>query len=316
MSDFIFFCCKPNRLTYCSSGIQKPKRRSQDKRNDVIYNLSNFLYQNFISSCVLMSEFYPILEPEHESPEIKGRLHVLITDNTPGNEIGRIFSKTVHDDIPDCVVLSLSPGLGAALMDKNNALKSSDPVLLANSEESVLSELLELLPSPQTPLLQISNGILYSDLHVERYPRTSLVYMYSEGSSLHDKDSLSRIIQIWSAKKRSSREPNFLEDHFPVSNTFQMPSCAGDPEFADALSEELHDTIDTAPDVHTLSTALHENQYLQPKKQEWWLLKPSLLDRGEGIRLFSDWGGLETIFRDYGLLANTASRVRNNQSGL
>jgi tubulin--tyrosine ligase len=253
-----------------------------------------------------MAEFSPILETGQKFSKIKDRLHILITDNTTSSEICRILSKSIHDDIPDCVVLTLSPGLVTALMDKNDAVISWNPVLLATSEENVLSELLKLLPSPQTPLLQISNGFLYSNLHVVRYPRTSLVYTYSEGSRLHDKDSLSRIIQIWSAKKRSSREPAFLEDHFPVSNTFQMPSCAGDPEFADLLREELHETIDTAADAYILNNALHKNQNLPPKKQEWWLLKPSLLDRGEGIRLFSDWDGLEAIFRDYGLLANTA----------
>ena len=83
-----------------------------------------------------------------------------------------------------------------------------------------------------------------------------------DGSHLHDKDCLSRTIQTWAAKKRGVGKLSFLEDHFPLSNTFQMPSCAGDPDFADALGDELRDTVDSAPDTCELSMALHKNQHL------------------------------------------------------
>lgn len=49
-------------------------------------------------------------------------------------------------------------------------------------------------------------------------------------------------------------------------------------------------------EAYELTDSLSKNEDLEPKDREWWILKPGMSDRGQGIRLFSSLGELTEIF--------------------
>jgi tubulin--tyrosine ligase len=49
-------------------------------------------------------------------------------------------------------------------------------------------------------------------------------------------------------------------------------------------------------EAYELGESLGKNEGLEPKDRTWWILKPGMSDRGQGIRLFSTLGELTEIF--------------------
>ncbi|KAK0564172.1 putative tubulin--tyrosine ligase pby1 [Tilletia horrida] len=63
--------------------------------------------------------------------------------------------------------------------------------------------------------------------------------------------------------------------------------------FADELDELLLD------DLYDLNEALEQNEESPPAQQQWFILKPAMADRGNGIRLFSSLDSLREIFEEF-----------------
>ena len=76
-----------------------------------------------------------------------------------------------------------------------------------------------------------------------------------------------------------------LKSSFPESHALEL-------DYAEYLDEALSD-------AYELRDSLLANDPMNPQDRCWWILKPSMSDRGQGIRLFSTIGELEKIFEDF-----------------
>ncbi|EXL64452.1 hypothetical protein FOPG_19284 [Fusarium oxysporum f. sp. conglutinans race 2 54008] len=88
------------------------------------------------------------------------------------------------------------------------------------------------------------------------------------------------VIKYWSAKRPGS----VLSGCMPATVSFEI-------DYAEYLDEALAES-----DSYDLCTSLSHNTGLAPKDRQWWILKPALTARGDGIRLFSDESQLRESF--------------------
>ncbi|KAJ0134823.1 hypothetical protein HZ326_22128 [Fusarium oxysporum f. sp. albedinis] len=113
-------------------------------------------------------------------------------------------------------------------------------------------------------------------------PTTSkaLFSLYPLTDALTRKDCLSMVVKYWSAKRPGS----VLSGCMPATVSFEI-------DYAEYLDEALAES-----DSYDLCTSLSHNTGLMPKDRQWWILKPALTARGDGIRLFSDESQLRESF--------------------
>jgi tubulin---tyrosine ligase len=119
--------------------------------------------------------------------------------------------------------------------------------------------------------------------HASANPATSLVNSYVIRKALIRKHFLSTTVDHWVAKNPASP----LRSHVKASEPFEV-------DYAEFLDDALDETFD-------LRASLERNGgggegCLDAAKREWWILKPSMSDRGQGIRLFSTMEELQGIF--------------------
>jgi len=156
--------------------------------------------------------------------------------------------------------------------------------LILSSLHSVLPsfsyKLVDTLPSSDVPSLQFRS---YETLDFESALSSplSLINAYIIRKALIRKHYLSNTIASWVTKNPSSP----LKRHFKPAVEFELDYA----EFLDdALLEcyELHD-------------AFANNADKPPAEREWWILKPGMSDRGQGIHLFSTEQELMAIFEEW-----------------
>lgn len=82
----------------------------------------------------------------------------------------------------------------------------------------------------------------------------------------------------WVAKNPESP----LRRHVKPSESFEV-------DYAEFLDDALDETFD-------LRASLQRNDEHDEKEKEWWILKPAMSDRGQGIRLFNTMEELQGIF--------------------
>lgn len=120
--------------------------------------------------------------------------------------------------------------------------------------------------------------------HASANPATSLINSYVIRKALIRKHFLSTTVDHWVAKNPAS----LLRDHVKASEPFEV-------DYAEFLDDALDETFD-------LRASLERNggggggDPLSAEEREWWILKPSMSDRGQGIRLFSTMEELQAIF--------------------
>lgn len=141
-------------------------------------------------------------------------------------------------------------------------------------------KLTDTLPTDGTPTLQFRS---YETLDFEAALSnpSSMINAYIIRKALIRKHYLSNTIASWVTKNPSS----CLKRHFKPAVEFELDYA----EFLDdALLEcyELHD-------------AFAHNEGKEPADREWWILKPGMSDRGQGIRLFSTERELTDIFEQW-----------------
>ncbi|KAL8926303.1 MAG: hypothetical protein Q9208_003025 [Pyrenodesmia sp. 3 TL-2023] len=137
------------------------------------------------------------------------------------------------------------------------------------------------LPSPQTPFLQITSYETLPFEHLLENPTTSLACSYIIRKALIRKHYLARTIHSYLTKHPISK----LECLTPLTVDF-------DVDYAEFLDEAL-------VEAYELHGAFAKNEGKAPYDREWWILKPSMSDRGQGIRLFSTEKELQDIFRQW-----------------
>ncbi|CRK30925.1 hypothetical protein BN1708_015878, partial [Verticillium longisporum] len=108
---------------------------------------------------------------------------------------------------------------------------------------------------------------------------TVLINSYMIRKALIRKHYLSATVETWSAKHPSSS----LATGVKRSEHFEL-------DYAEFLDDALVEAFD-------LRESLERNEEKEdPAQRDWWILKPGMSDRGQGIRLFSTQDELQAIF--------------------
>lgn len=161
------------------------------------------------------------------------------------------------------------------------------PLLLSALKARLPPELLIFVNSPSevpssTKLLQ---WLQYESTDFERLmqnPRTNLANSYIIRKALIRKHYLSSTVNYWIAKRPESG----LLKHV-------KPGIEVEVDYAEFLDDALVEAWELKE-----SWARNANASTDEEK-EWWILKPGMSDRGQGIRLFSSEEELTSIFEEW-----------------
>ncbi|KAI0408325.1 survival protein sure-like phosphatase/nucleotidase [Xylaria palmicola] len=158
------------------------------------------------------------------------------------------------------------------------------------NEDGTIS-LAQVLPNTKTNVLQITPYEAIDWDFVVAHPETCLVNSYMLRKALIRKHYLAATVEQWVAKRPDS----VLRNHVKRSEVF-------DVDYAEFLDDALVEAFD-------LRASLERNEALLSSTDEggsdgkgasggveWWILKPGMSDRGQGIRLFCTMAQLQDIF--------------------
>jgi tubulin---tyrosine ligase len=151
---------------------------------------------------------------------------------------------------------------------------------LSSSEYTLLSH-----PLPPTvigalpcPYLHITSYEYLSHESLLLHPHTYLANAYTIRKALIRKHYLASTVAAW----RSKHPDDILGSHLPLTLSFEL-------DYAEFLDDAL-------VEAYELHDAWQRNADKAPTEREWWILKPGMSDRGQGIRLFSSEDELREIF--------------------
>ncbi|KAI9893481.1 MAG: hypothetical protein M1814_006778 [Vezdaea aestivalis] len=121
----------------------------------------------------------------------------------------------------------------------------------------------------------------YEDIdfeHLYKNPATSFANSYVFRKALIRKHYLSALVLHWTTKHPGS----VLKETVKIGESFEL-------DYAEFLDDALIECWD-------LRQSLIANMEREAEAREWWILKPGMSDKGQGIRLFSSMQELEDIF--------------------
>jgi tubulin---tyrosine ligase len=156
------------------------------------------------------------------------------------------------------------------------ALKSR----LREGSYTLISSIAEL-PDPTSPFLQIGAYESLPFPHILSHPTTTLANAYIIRKALIRKHYLSTTAFNWITKNPSS-----------ILATNIKPACDFELDYAEFLDESLVEAWE-------LRGSFERNDGQEAAEREWWILKPGMSDRGQGIRLFSTEQELQSIFEEW-----------------
>lgn len=151
---------------------------------------------------------------------------------------------------------------------------------LQGTPYEIISDLSEL-PDPSYPVLQYRIYEKSDFDHVMSHTQTSLVNSYIIRKALIRKHYLSTTIANWIIKHPDS----ILTKHFKPAVEFEL-------DYAEFLDEALLE-------AYELRESFEKNNGKDDSEKEWWILKPGMSDRGQGIRLFNSESSLQEIFEGW-----------------
>ncbi|KAI9800491.1 MAG: hypothetical protein M1825_004039 [Sarcosagium campestre] len=202
--------------------------------------------------------------------------------------------------------LKLSPRPAAlyALIDYEDAYVQ--PLILSalarhlDAPDYKLIDDISELPSASATILQFRayESIAFDHLHA--HPASSVANAYMIRKALIRKHYLAHTVHVWQTKHPDSP----LRHHVKPALDFELDYA----EFLDdALLEayELHDSFRRNAQKISFSEregeaeAEGEDEDEAPTRREWWILKPGMADRGQGVRLFSSEEELRRIFEEW-----------------
>lgn len=173
---------------------------------------------------------------------------------------------------PESYTLLDLPSTGTASL--SHAQQGSD-----DPSEISLPSLLPAGAASDTRILQITPYEQVDWSYVADHDETVLVNSYMLRKALIRKHYLGATIEGWVAKRPDS----ILKTHFKRGEAFEV-------DYAEFLDDALVEAFD-------LRASLEQNEGKEnAKDREWWILKPGMSDRGQGIRLFSTMEELQAIF--------------------
>lgn len=161
------------------------------------------------------------------------------------------------------------------------------PLILAALEARMPADVLVMMQSmSQIPFLdaKILQWRQYESLDLEQAadePRTSLINSYIIRKALIRKHYLSTTVSHWLTKNPDS----CLRKHVKPSVEFEL-------DYAEFLDDALVEAFE-------LRESFEQNEGLEDSQKQWWILKPGMSDRGQGIRLFNSEEDLTAIFESW-----------------
>jgi len=162
----------------------------------------------------------------------------------------------------------------------------------------------ELVPGPASKILQIAEYERIDFAYAAAHPAAALVNSYVIRKALIRKHFLSATVDHWLAKHPGS----VLGRHVRRSEAFEV-------DYAEFLDDALVEAFDLRASLERNEGAgpaaaqredegvtgreadgQGEGGLLPAASREWWILKPGMSDRGQGIKLFSTTSELQAIF--------------------
>lgn len=136
-------------------------------------------------------------------------------------------------------------------------------------------------PNSASPVFQYRAYERLDFENVLMNPSTSLANAYIIRKALIRKHYLSTTISSWISKHPDS----LLRNHFKFAFDFEL-------DYAEFLDDALLE-------AYELRESLEKNLERPDAEKEWWILKPGMSDRGQGIRLFNSEDQLRGIFEEW-----------------
>jgi len=162
------------------------------------------------------------------------------------------------------------------------------PLLLSALNARLPSELMVLINEVSTGSPPLSARLLqwrqYEKIdfeHLLEHPETSLANSYVIRKALIRKHYLSATVLHWLTKHPESA----LAKHVKPTLDFEV-------DYAEFLDDALLEAFE-------LKESWARNEGKDTATKEWWILKPGMSDRGQGVRLFSSEEELTAIFEEW-----------------
>ncbi|KAJ5918929.1 hypothetical protein N7454_010073 [Penicillium verhagenii] len=209
-----------------------------------------------------MTSVTPLKASFMHAPGVTGEIK--LSDNQP-----TVSQPTVYS-IVDCDV----PYVGE-LVEKALASRLGDSVRFQRIKS--ISE----LPESSAPVFQYREYERLDFEHIMSRPSTSLGNAYVIRKALIRKHYLSTTVANWISKHPDS----VLKKHVKPAFDFEL-------DYAEFLDEALLE-------AYELRESLDKNEERAESEKEWWILKPGMSDRGQGIRLFNSEAQLQEIFEEW-----------------
>ncbi|OTA54186.1 TTL-domain-containing protein [Hypoxylon sp. EC38] len=151
--------------------------------------------------------------------------------------------------------------------------------------------LTKLLPDNSSPILQVTPYEAIDWDFVAAHPHTCLVNSYMLRKALIRKHYLGATVEHWVAKRPHSS----LATHVKRAEAFEL-------DYAEFLDDALVEAFDLRASLERNAErerGQKAGKEEEEEEREWWILKPSMSDRGQGIRLFSTMEELQGIFDEW-----------------
>ncbi|TIA06419.1 TTL-domain-containing protein [Aureobasidium pullulans] len=178
-----------------------------------------------------------------------------------------------------------STGKVHALIDYED--RYVQPLILAALKARMPADVLVLMqsiseaPASNAKLLQWKQYESLDLDHVMEDSQTSLMNSYIIRKALIRKHYLSTTVSHWLSKNPES----CLSKNVKPSVEFEL-------DFAEFLDDALVEAFE-------LRESFEKNKELEDSEKQWWILKPGMSDRGQGIRLFNSEEDLTAIFESW-----------------
>lgn len=137
------------------------------------------------------------------------------------------------------------------------------------------------LPKRSQPVFQYREYERLDFEHIMMHTSSSLANAYIIRKALIRKHYLSNTVSSWVSKHPNS----LLRNHFKFGFDFEL-------DYAEFLDDALLE-------AYELRDSLEKNEERPDSEKEWWILKPGMSDRGQGIRLFNSEDQLREIFEGW-----------------
>ncbi|KAK9793134.1 putative Survival protein SurE-like phosphatase/nucleotidase domain-containing protein [Seiridium cardinale] len=155
----------------------------------------------------------------------------------------------------------------------------------ASHSEITLSK---LLPAADSRILQITPYESIDWDFAASHESSCFVNSYMLRKALIRKHYLSSTIENWVAKRPDS----ILKTHVKRGEAFEL-------DYAEFLDDALVEAFELRATLDNNEEESEDGAQKGKESREWWILKPGMSDRGQGIRLFSTMEDLQGIFEEW-----------------